>query len=174
MGCDIPAHNSGYKGTSLCTSIVLSWYLVLSALITGPLYITVPSHPPRFVPPLLPTLIRCYILHPLQVLSLLIPPPPRHPCSRPPSRPFTEVQNFPHHNIMSGRIMPPHDVGPDLLKSWFHHCRRHWRMVPTFQSYYIIYLQLMYQKNTTTASVSISETPNNYSDNNSPNIANIS
>ena len=56
------------------------------------------------------------------------PPPKTRPW--PPSRLLTEVQHCSRCNILCGLILYPCDVGPDLLKSRFRHCRRQRRIVP--------------------------------------------
>ena len=55
LGGGIPSQKSGYKGTRICTYIVLICYLVLPNLIHVPLSLPVPIPPPRFAPPLRPT-----------------------------------------------------------------------------------------------------------------------
>ena len=55
----------------------------------------------------------------------------RHPRSRPPNRPFTEVHNWSHRNILRNHIPPPHDVDTDILEACFQHCRRQQRIVPS-------------------------------------------
>ena len=90
LGGGIPSHNSVYKSTRICPSIVLSCYLVFPALIPGPLSLPVPSPPSRFAPHFLPT---------MSLLSPLPPPSPILPYLTteettipwPPIRPLTEV-----------------------------------------------------------------------------------
>ena len=52
LGGGIPYQKTGYKGTRIYTTIVLSFYLVLPVFINGRSSLTFPIPPPHFVPPL--------------------------------------------------------------------------------------------------------------------------
>ena len=81
--------------------------------------------------PLTFQLRRYYLLCPLQFQFFLLPPPPRHSRPRPLSRLFTKVQNWLRRNILRGRILSPRDVGTNLLKARFRHCRHQRRILQT-------------------------------------------
>ena len=83
----------------------------------------------QFILPLI-KLCRTF-LHPLQVYSGLFPPPLRHPCSRPPIRPLTEVQNWSRRNILRERVLPPRDEFTDPLKVCIPHFLLQWWLGPT-------------------------------------------
>ena len=67
----------------------------------------------------------------LYINNLLLPSPPRKPSSRPPNISFTEVQNWPHRNILRDCVLPPCDVYPDLLKYHFLHSFHQRRIFPS-------------------------------------------
>ena len=132
LGGGIPSQKSGYKVTRLCTYIILSCYFVL--LPSLPYHRCFYGHSLLLAYRLLSVRFRrchCPLLRPLQIETIMFPPPPGHPRLRPPSGTLTEVHNRPHHNILRGRVLPPRDVCFDPLEACFHHCLLQWWILPT-------------------------------------------
>ena len=86
--------------------------------------------PPCFARPLCPTPpLLSPSTHPSPIRSS--PPPPRHPYPWPLIEPLAELQNQLRRHILRDCILPPHDVGPNLLEACFWHCHLQRKIVPT-------------------------------------------
>ena len=118
------------QGTSLYLSSVLSCYVVLPpSLLAHHLFLC----QSLLLDLLLISVQLCHfsLLCPIQVQSVLLPPPPRHPRPWPLIQPLTEFQNRSRRNILRNRILPPPDIVPGLLKARFCHFPSQKRIVPS-------------------------------------------
>ena len=105
------------KGIILALSLRLFFLQYLPHLINFPLqFLSCPSPPPHH-----PLHLPGRHPYPLQIQTLLFPPPNSHSWPCPPLRRQTQVHNGPSHNILRHGVLVVVDVGIHLLQHRLHH-----------------------------------------------------